>query len=121
VFPVTPPHLREILNGLNWKVHEAHDACDVVQFFSTRRVPVILCHCAFASGSWKDILDYISVLPCPPQLIVTSEAADPFLWAEVLNLGGYDVVAQPFREPEVERTLSSALRRWEEETAHAGA
>ena len=91
-----------------------------VQFLSTRRAPVILCHCAFAGGSWKDILEYISVLPCPHRLVVTSETADDFLWAEVLNLGGYDVIAQPLWEPEVARTLSSALRRWEEETTNAG-
>jgi DNA-binding response OmpR family regulator len=119
VFLVTPPHLREILNGLNWKIYEAHDVRDVVKFLSARRPPVILCHCSFAGGSWKDILEHISVLPHPPQLIVTSETADDVLWAEVLNLGGYDVIAQPFWEPEVARTLSSALRRWEQETAHA--
>jgi len=117
VFHITPPHLREILHGLNWTVHEAHDVGDVVEVLSTRRVPVILCHCVFASGSWKDILDYISILRCPPRLIVTSEAPDALLWAEVLNLGGHDIIAQPFRELEVAMTLRSALRRWEEDTA----
>ncbi len=37
----------------------------------------------------------------PPALIVTSPAAGPRLWAEVLNLGGYDVLAQPFSTEEV--------------------
>ena len=31
-------------------------------------------------------------------------------WAEVLNIGGYDVLAKPFREPEVRHTLEWALR-----------
>src|SRR5690242_4067707 len=53
-------------------------------------------------------------MPSPPRLIVTSETADEFLWAEVLNLRGYDVIAQPFWESEVVRTLSLALRRREE-------
>ncbi len=123
VFPVTPPHLREILDGLSYRIHEVHDIRGVVEFLSTRRAPVVLCHCAFPGGSWKDILEYISALSCPPRLIVTSETADEFLWAEVLNLGGYDVLAQPFWAPEVAslaRTLSSALRGWEEEASNAG-
>jgi DNA-binding response OmpR family regulator len=34
--------------------------------------------------------------------------ADDHLWAEVLNLGGYDVLAKPFDGCELFRALSSA-------------
>lgn len=115
VFPVTPGALREILTGLNRETHEAHDIGEAVRFVSTRRAAVILSHCSFPGGTWKDILAHISTLPHAPRLIVTCEIADDFLWAEVLNLGGYDVIAQPFEGQEVARTLTSALRRWEEE------
>jgi CheY-like chemotaxis protein len=118
VFPATPVLLREILLGLNWRIHEAQGAREVMQFLSERRVPVILCHCSFADGNGRDLVDRISGLPCPPRLVVTSELADDYLWKEVLNLGGYDVIAQPFRESEVVRTLTSALCQWAEEAAH---
>jgi DNA-binding response OmpR family regulator len=95
----------------NWNIHEAHDVQDVEQFFRSGRAEVILCHSSLADGSWKDILERVSDLPSPPHLVVTSETADEFLWAEVLNLGGYDVIAQPFWKPEVVRTLNSALWR----------
>jgi len=117
VFPATPVLLREILHGLNWRIHEAQSAREVAQFLSVHRVPVILCHCSFADGNWRDLVACISNLPCPPRLVVTSELADDFLWAEVLNLGGFDVLAQPFRESEVVRTLTSAFRQWTEEAA----
>ena len=32
-------------------------------------------------------------------------------WAEALNLGAYDLLAQPFYEPEVRRILSNACSR----------
>lgn len=115
VFPATPVLLREIFHGLKWKILEAQSARDVAHLLSERRVPVILCHCSFADGNWRDLVSCISVLPCPPRLVVTSELADDFLWAEVLNLGGYDVLAQPFRESEVVRTLTSALWQWTED------
>jgi len=38
-------------------------------------------------------------------LIVTSRVADARLWAEVLNLGGFDVIAKPFHAPEVLHVL----------------
>jgi len=111
VFPLIPPQLREILMGSNWNIYETHGVRDAELFLHSRQAQVILCHCSLADGSWKDILACISDLPAPPRLIVTSETTDEFLWAEVLNLGGYDVIAQPFWEPEVVRTLNSALRR----------
>jgi hypothetical protein len=49
----------------------------------------------------------------PPQLIVTSRTADESLWAEVLNIGGYDVMALPFERLEVERVIASASRHFQ--------
>ena len=50
-----------------------------------------------------------------PNVIVTAAISDEALWAEVLNLGGYDVLAQPFDSIEVSRVVSSAWRRWNDE------
>ena len=44
-----------------------------------------------------------------PVLIVTSKVADEYLWSEVLNLGGYDVLAQPLDRDEVTRVARSAI------------
>ena len=41
-------------------------------------------------------------------MIVTSRLADDRLWAEVLNLGGYDVLAKPFDASEVARVVGTA-------------
>jgi hypothetical protein len=34
------------------------------------------------------------------------------MWAEVLNLGAYDVLAQPFDPAEVFRVLTAAWQNW---------
>jgi DNA-binding response OmpR family regulator len=57
-------------------------------------------------------LNDLRSLTKPPQLIVTSRTADESLWAEVLNVGGYDVMAQPFEQYEVERVIASAHRHF---------
>lgn len=49
-----------------------------------------------------------------PVLIVVSRVVDDGLWAEVLNLGGYDVLATPFRAREVIRSVSFAWRHWQD-------
>ena len=37
----------------------------------------------------------------PPRFVVSSRLADDHVWAEVLNLGGYDVLCTPFEAREV--------------------
>lgn len=49
----------------------------------------------------------------PPLLIVAAYLADNRLWAEVLNEGGHDVLAKPFRATEVLQSLTSGFR-WRE-------
>jgi hypothetical protein len=52
----------------------------------------------------------------PPQLVVTSRLADAYLWSEVLNLGGFDVLAKPLMEKEVRQVLDSVSRFRSEST-----
>lgn len=74
--------------------------------------PVILCDEAMPDGTWKDVLRLTEQVAEPNYLIVTSHLADDHLWAEVLNLGAYDVLAKPFQAQEVFRAVGLAWRHW---------
>lgn len=84
-------------------------AADALQ---QEEVPIIISECELLPGSWREMLEHISLLPDPPLLIVTSRLADDSLWAEALNLGAWDVMAKPFEATEVIRILSSAWQHW---------
>jgi len=72
---------------------------------------VILTEADLPDGSWPDALELARA--CRPRLevIVTDRHADARFWSEVLNLGAYDLLAQPFYEPEVRRILYNACTR----------
>ena len=72
---------------------------------------VILTEAALPDGSWLDALHLARETPRELEVIVTDPQADARLWAEALNLGAYDLLAQPFYEPEVRRILSNACSR----------
>ncbi len=72
---------------------------------------VILTEAALPDGSWLDALHLARECPQDLQVIVTDPHADARLWAEALNLGAYDLIAQPFYEPEVRRILYNACSR----------
>lgn len=74
-------------------------------------ISVLICETELADGSWKDVLSGLAAETAPPPLIVASRLADERLWAEVLNLGGYDVLSKPFDAGEVLWAVDSATRR----------
>jgi FixJ family two-component response regulator len=69
---------------------------------------VVVCEETLPDGSWRNVLQLTARLPNPAPLIVTSRLADERLWAEVLNLGGYDLLAKPLSKTEVYRAVSLA-------------
>jgi len=77
------------------------------------RISIVICEHDLMPGSWMELLDFAERLPSPPPVIVTSRVADERMWAEVLNLGGYDVLARPFSSEEVIRTVTSAWSLWQ--------
>jgi len=111
--------LREILSPRNWELHEASDCGEALAFLRGQSVPVLLCERDHADGSWEDLLGATAGLPAPPNLIVFSRLADESLWAEVLNMGGFDVLITPFEPEEVLRVTFAAWSRWEHDSAPA--
>ena len=65
--------------------------------------------------SWKQLLQEMLKMADPPPLIVADRMADDRLWAEVLNLGAYDLLAKPFEALEVFHAVTTACRRHESE------
>ena len=102
--------LRSILNDPLWQITKANTCKDAIARLSRRHIPVAVCEHNLPDGSWKDILNHMTELADPPVLIVTSRLADEHLWAEVLNLGGFDILAKPFRESEVVHAIAAACR-----------
>ena len=73
---------------------------------------VVICERDLPDGNWRDVLEVTASLPHPPPVIVISRLADEYLWSEVLNLGGYDLLAKPLDKQELSRTLKLAWGRW---------
>jgi DNA-binding response OmpR family regulator len=83
-----------------------------MQVLERQSVQVVIAESELPNWSWKKVLNDLRRLAEPPQLIVTSRTADDYLWAEVLNIGGYDVLPQPLERDEVERVVAAARRQY---------
>jgi DNA-binding response OmpR family regulator len=111
--------LHDVFRSSGWKLFEAADPRHALQFLRQHSVNVVLSGADHSSWTWRDVLEGLRTLPKAPALIVTSRVADDYLWAEVLNVGGHDVLAQPFNATEVERVVAAAGTRCEPKPARA--
>jgi len=82
---------------------------------------VILTEAALPDGRWLDVLHLAREYPKDVEVIVTDPQADARLWSLALNLGAFDVLAQPFYRPEVRRILYNACWRPHYEHQHLAA
>jgi DNA-binding response OmpR family regulator len=98
-----------------WTLYIAQTYREGLDELRWNRVPVVLCDCKLPDGNWKDVLGQLALMPDRPRLIVFSRHADETLWGEVLNLGGFDLLATPFRDEDLILTIGSAWLDWKGE------
>jgi DNA-binding NtrC family response regulator len=104
--------LREILSHSKWSLREASNSAEAIAMIRKENTPVIICERSLPDGDWIALLQETKTLPDPPKVIVSSRVAGERLWADVLSLGAYDLVATPFDGREVLRIGYLAWNCW---------
>ena len=107
--------LTNIVHDHGWEIAWARTRAEAGAVMDSTRVQVVITERDLPEGGWRELLADLSARPDPPALVVTSRLADESLWAEVLNMGGYDVLAEPLDTEEVTRVVSAAGRRVDNE------
>ena len=122
ISPVEEDHfvLRDMLNLLDgsldphrtFLMNSCANLSTALSVLRDRQFEVVVCERDLLPGSWREVLEQMTLLPDAPSLIVTSQLADACLWAEALNLGAYDVLVKPFDRMEAMRVVGAAWRAW---------
>ena len=114
--------LGMIFSHTNWTILRVESGADALAYLKSHEISVVLCARTFRDGVWKDVLKQVRRLEHPPEVVVFASHADDWLWADVLEQGGYDVLESPFDAPEVYRVVSLAwLRAKDLARLHQGA
>jgi DNA-binding NtrC family response regulator len=113
---VSPHHedatvLTRMLSSLSLPLDHVADLEHASVTIQSEPYQVILTEAQLPDGTWRDVLDLARQVMPGPEVIVTDATADPRFWAEALNLGAYDLIAQPFATAEVQRIVSYACSR----------
>jgi DNA-binding NtrC family response regulator len=100
VFPVGEDRtaLDKIFGKADWRVQFAGSLEEAQAARHECAVAVVISQSRLPDGhTWKDLLHDLQSMPEPPPLVVADRLADDRLWAEVLNLGVYDLLTMPIR------------------------
>lgn len=110
-YPEDARHLSQLLQPLPLLVDHVETLREARGKLQTEHYDVVLTEAHLPDGKWLDVLHLVRESPVEPEVIVTDRNADARFWAEALNLGAYDLLAQPFCQPEVQRILYNACSR----------
>jgi DNA-binding response OmpR family regulator len=118
VSPIRDDHraLKTIFARSRWK-WDGVPSIEKARSWMARRGPpsIVICERDLPDGSWKQLFQETQVLLRPPKFIVSSRLADEYLWVEVLNLGGHNVLSTPFDAREVSFVVRYAAESWQQQ------
>ncbi len=107
--------VREIAGQAGYAVVRESDIERGLAVVRTVRPDLINCDADIRGArDWRVFLDEGGADTVP--LILASRIPTDALWAELLNLGGFDVLTLPFDRVELERVMLSALRQCESQS-----
>lgn len=103
--------MADPLKACQWTLRFARSGSEARAVLNAEDIPLVIVDGDAESSFWRDLLEP-SPLPKDagkPKFVVASREADVRLWAEVLNLGGFDLLIKPLDADEVAWLAKSAL------------
>ena len=96
----------------NWPRNFAKTCDQARSALDQLQAPVIFCDRDLKGGEWRDVVQVLASSPHRACVILTSRVVDDYLWNEVVQRGGYDVLPKPLREEDVVRAVRLAWSYW---------
>ena len=98
--------VAKMLDDISIPMVHAANLTEAAARLETERFKVVLTEADLEDGTWLNVLELTRAAGI--ELVVTSAWADARFWATAINLGAYDMLAQPFSRMEVRRVLAGA-------------
>ena len=107
--------IRRQLASLGVIIDFVSKAAEVSQLALSRQsYHVALLPAVLPDNGWWSLWGEIALLNPRPEILVYAQKATFELWSGVLEIGGFDVIVEPFTEEELQRAISRAAHSFEE-------
>jgi two-component system response regulator PilR (NtrC family) len=98
-----------MLGSVSISLRRASDLKEALWKLEAEPFGVVLTEAQLPDGNWIEVLQHLKQSGKRTAVVVTHRFADGQFWADILDLGAYDLLPQPFCSGEVQRILANAL------------
>lgn len=111
--------IRRKLSSLHVTIDFITRAAEVSHLALRRNVyHVALVPAVLPDNGWWTLWGEIALFNPRPEILVYAHTATFQLWSGVLEIGGYDVIVEPFTEEELQRAVTRAAQSFAERCSH---
>jgi DNA-binding NtrC family response regulator len=100
--------LAQIAAGYGWKISIVGSSDAAVTLLKGQPTPLVICDRDLSGEAWHDALGKIAAQPQAVCVLLASRVADQYLWNQVIQHHGYDLVVKPFQPEELRRAVTFA-------------
>lgn len=108
-------YFQNLFNRTNWQLLQAGTIVAACEILWNYLVPVVVVDEGIEAGGWKGVLENTQPLQHARKIIVMSLLSTDSTWADVFQLGAYDLLARPLEQQEVLHSISMAWLAWKYE------
>jgi DNA-binding response OmpR family regulator len=100
--------LQEIANQCGWTLLWARDCDAAISLLAADAIPIVICDRDLPGQDWRSALQRIGASRQPICILLASSVSDEYLWREVVQHRGFDVLTKPFQPDRVQKVVNLA-------------
>jgi len=100
-------HLSVLAAGRGWSIRVATALEEIIPHVQDGSFPLVVYDCN-AADDWRAAFDRLRSVNSSTCLVLASRVTDPYLWQEVIQAGGFDLISRSAAQDEVIHKLRFA-------------
>lgn len=102
--------LEQLAKPRHWTVRFTHSPQEGFTLATQNHFEVVLCDRNQYGYPWREVIDRLASISPESCILLVSPVKEDYLWRDVLQLGGYDVLPRPLRESAVLQAIDAVVR-----------
>jgi CheY-like chemotaxis protein len=94
----------------NWELRFTNSPSEAFTWASHSQFEIILCDRNQPGYPWREVMDRLAKGSPRSCILLISPISDDYLWRDVLQSGGYDVLSRPLRAEAGLHSVDAAIR-----------
>jgi DNA-binding response OmpR family regulator len=102
--------LEQLAKHHHWALRFTHSPQEGFDLASQNHFEVVLCDRNQYGYPWREVIDRLAAISPRSCILLVSPLKEDYLWRDVLQQGGYDVLTRPLHETAVVHAMNAAMR-----------